>query len=118
MELVVPLDRLEASSLALVGGKALNLGILTAAGFRVPPGFVVTTLAYEVAVGDRIDALLADLPAAVDRVAAAERIRATILAAPVPEEVRQGVLTAYRDLGPDVAVAVRSSATAEDLAFA
>ena len=50
--------------------------------------------------------------------AAAERVRATILAAPVPEEVRQGVLEGYRELGPDVAVAVRSSATAEDLAFA
>jgi phosphohistidine swiveling domain-containing protein len=118
MALVVPLDRLEGSSLALVGGKALNLGILTAAGFRVPPGFVVTTLAYELAVGDRIDALLADLPTAVDRAAAAERVRASILAAPVPEEVRQGVLAAYRNLGPDVAVAVRSSATAEDLAYA
>ena len=59
-----------------------------------------------------------DLSTAVDPGAAAERVRATILAAPVPEEVRQGVLQAYRDLGPDVAVAVRSSATAEDLAFA
>ena len=116
--LVVPFDHVETSSLAAVGGKALNLGILTAAGFPVPPGFVVTTQAYELAVGDRVAALLADLSTAVDPAAAAERVRAAILAAPVPEKVRQGVLQAYRELGPDVAVAVRSSATAEDLAFA
>src|SRR5215210_7373929 len=118
MALVVPLDQLAASSLAAVGGKALNLGILTSAGFPVPPGFVVTTEAYELAVDDRADALVAGLPTTADPAAAAERVRATILQAPVPEEVRQDVLDGYRELGPDVAVAVRSSATAEDLAFA
>src|ERR687893_2058425 len=118
MALVVPFDHVEASSLAAVGGKAYNLGILSAAGFPVPPGFVVTTQAYELAVGDRADAPLADLATAVDPAALAERVRAAILAAPVPEEVRQGVLQAYRELGPDVAVAVRSSATAEDLPLA
>jgi pyruvate,water dikinase len=118
MTLAVPLDQLEASSLAVVGGKALNLGILTAAGFPVPPGFVLTTRAYELAVADRADAVLAALPTTDAPAAAAERVRATILAAPVPDEVRQEVLERYRELGPDVAVAVRSSATAEDLAFA
>src|SRR5215210_3291783 len=118
MALVVPLDQLAASSLAAVGGKALNLGILTSAGFPVPPGFVVTTEAYELAVDDRADALVAGLPTTADPAAAAERVRATILEAPVPEKVRQDVLDGYRELGPDVAVAVRSSATAEDLAFA
>ena len=43
----MPFDQVAASSLAAVGGKALNLGVLTAAGFPVPPGFVVTTQAYE-----------------------------------------------------------------------
>jgi len=118
MALVVPLGHVGTSSVAAVGGKALNLGILTAAGFPVPTGFVVTTQAYELAVGDRLDALLAELPTAVDPAAAAERVREIILAAPVPEEVRQAVLEAYRGLGPDLAVAVRSSATAEDLPFA
>jgi phosphohistidine swiveling domain-containing protein len=61
---------------------------------------------------------LGDLPTAVDRAAVAELVRATILAAPVPDEVRQAVLEGYRELGPDVAVAIRSSATAEDLPFA
>ncbi|HZA72840.1 MAG TPA: PEP/pyruvate-binding domain-containing protein [Propionibacteriaceae bacterium] len=116
--LVVRFDSVETSSLATVGGKALNLGILSAAGFSVPTGFVVTTQAYELAVGDRVARLLVELNTTVDPVAAAERVRASILAAPVPEEVREQVLAAYRKLGPDIAVAVRSSATAEDLAFA
>src|SRR5215212_4550694 len=118
MALVVPLDQLGASSLAAVGGKALNLGILTSAGFPVPPGFVVTTEAYELAVGDRIDALLAELATATDGGAVAGRVRSTIQAAGVPDEVGQEVREAYRERVPDVAVAVRSSATAEDLAFA
>ena len=116
--LVVPFDHVETSSLATVGGKALNLGILSAAGFPVPTGFVVTTQAYELAVGDRVAALLDSLFTTVDPAQAAERVRATILAVQVPEKVRQRVLEAYRNLGSDVAVAVRSSATAEDLAFA
>ena len=118
MTLVVPFDHVEATSLAAVGGKALNLGVLTAAGFPVPPGFVVTTEAYELAIGDRTGGFLADLSTAFDPGAAAERVRAAILTATVPDVVRQAVLQGYRELGPDVAVAVRSSATAEDLAFA
>ncbi len=116
--LVVPFDHAETTSLAAVGGKALNLGILSAAGFPVPTGFVVTTRAYELAAGDRVAALLVGLSTTADPAAAAERVRAAVLAMPVPEEVREEVLAAYRLLGDDVAVAVRSSATAEDLAFA
>jgi phosphoenolpyruvate synthase/pyruvate phosphate dikinase len=116
MALVVPLDRAGMSAIADVGGKALNLGLLTAAGFGVPAGFVLTTAAYQLAVGDRVDAVLARTPM-VDA-AAADRLRATVLAAPVPDPVVRETLAAYRALGPDVAVAVRSSATAEDLASA
>src|SRR3954447_4630014 len=118
MALVVPFDRLEASSLAVVGGKGLTLGILTAAGFPVPPGFVVTTEAYELVVGDRAAALLDELLTAADSAALAGRLRESILGTPVPEEVRLAVLESYRRLGPDLPVAVRSSATAEDLPFA
>ncbi|MFL6063455.1 MAG: PEP/pyruvate-binding domain-containing protein [Friedmanniella sp.] len=118
MALVVPFDQLEASSLEVVGGKALNLGILAAAGFPVPPGFVVTTQAYELAVSDPAVALLAELLAAADPAPLARRLREAILGTPVPEEVRLAVRESYRQLGPDVPVAVRSSATAEDLPFA
>ncbi|HVI38077.1 MAG TPA: PEP/pyruvate-binding domain-containing protein, partial [Gaiellales bacterium] len=86
MALVVPFDQLEASSLEVVGGKALNLGILAAAGFPVPPGFVVTTQAYELAVSDPAVALLAELLAAADPAPLARRLREAILGTPVPEE--------------------------------
>src|SRR3712207_3211643 len=116
MALVVPLDRANASSIAAVGGKALNLGILTAAGFPVPPGFVITTEAYGLAVADRVEALLAG-EGAVDA-GTAGALRTVVLEAPVPEVVVREVLRAYAEIGPDVPVAVRSSATAEDLASA
>ncbi len=118
MALVVSINDAEPCSLAAVGGKALNLAILTTSGFSVPRGFVVTTQAYELAVGDRVEVLLADLAVGVDPAAVAERVRAIILATSVPVEVRERVLEGYGALGPDVAVAVRSSATAEDLPFA
>ena len=48
--LVVDLGRLNARDLNLGGGKAANLGELLRAGFPVPPGFVITTAAYELVV--------------------------------------------------------------------
>ena len=108
---VVDLAHLDASLLPLVGGKAANLGELVSAGFAVPDGFCVTTPAYaRVAESAGIGELL-DGPE--DGLAA--RARVAILAAPVPDDVAEAVLGTYRALGPDVPVAVRSSATAEDL---
>src|SRR5438445_7434808 len=46
-DLVVPFTALRRDALALVGGKGANLGELTGAGLPVPPGFCVTTVAYE-----------------------------------------------------------------------
>ena len=85
------------SDLPLVGGKGLNLGRLTAAGFLVPPGFCVTTDAYRTTVGT------------VDT-QNGEAVQAVAL----PESLQSEILTAYNQLGAD-SVAVRSSATAEDL---
>src|SRR5687768_2228975 len=100
--LVVGLGELRAADVPPVGGKAANLGELMAAGLPVPDGFCVTTDAYA-----RI--------AGVDLTAAPGAVRAALRAAPVPDDVRDVVTAAYRELGSDVPVAVRSSATAEDL---
>ncbi|MGH4024246.1 MAG: PEP/pyruvate-binding domain-containing protein [Pseudonocardiaceae bacterium] len=118
--LVLDLARLDARLLPSVGGKAANLGELIGAGFAVPTGFCVTTSAYQqVAAGSRIEEALEGrtaLDAPVGEVGGpAERARAAILAAPVPAAVAAAVVGAYRALGDDVPVAVRSSATAEDL---
>jgi pyruvate,water dikinase len=102
---------LDASCLPLAGGKAANLGELTRAGFPVPPGFCVLTTAYEAAT----EVLDLGAVAAEPSAANARALRERIMQLPPPPEVLAAVAEAYRALGPDVPVAVRSSATAEDL---
>jgi pyruvate,water dikinase len=122
--LVMTFDRLDGGSLPLVGGKAANLGELTRAGLPVPDGFCLTTEAYRLAaddagLGGTLDRLARTAPADTAALAGlATRARQAILAAPVPRQVSEAVTTAYRALGTETPVAVRSSATAEDLPFA
>lgn len=107
--LVLDLSRLTADHIAAVGGKAANLGELIRAGFDVPPGFCITTEAYRRVVrGTAVEAgTIADAAAA----------RTAVLGAAFPEAVADAVREAYGRLesGADGPVAVRSSATAEDL---
>jgi pyruvate,water dikinase len=107
--LIVDLADLSADRIAEVGGKAANLGELIAAGFDVPPGFCVTTAAYRMATQGTIveDGSATDADAA----------RSAVLAAPFPAQVAAAVRKAYLNLGSgsESTVAVRSSATAEDL---
>ncbi|MEO3794049.1 PEP/pyruvate-binding domain-containing protein [Nonomuraea sp. B10E15] len=108
MNTALDFSEIDAGMLAVVGGKAANLGELTRAGLPVPPGWVLTTQAYrQVAEG---------LETSGDGLA--ERARSHLLRAPVPGAVRETIVKAYAALGDDVPVAVRSSATAEDLPFA
>jgi rifampicin phosphotransferase len=111
-ELVLELGCLGADTLPVVGGKAANLGELIRAGFPVPPGFCITTAAYQQVAADVFDLN------ARDTGLIAEQARTAILAAPVPAAIADAVERAYRGLGEDVPVAVRSSATAEDLPWA
>jgi phosphohistidine swiveling domain-containing protein len=95
------------------GGKGANLGELVRAGLPVPPGFVTTTAAYDLhlernGLVERIPALLA--AGETD----GSTIRGALVTAGMPPEVADAVRAAYRALG-EGAVAVRSSATAEDL---
>jgi rifampicin phosphotransferase len=99
---VVDLGKLRASDLPRVGGKAANLGELISAGLPVPDGFCITTDAYARVAGP------------VDPADPA-RARALLRTTPVPDDVAAAVTAAYRALGDGVPVAVRSSATAEDL---
>ncbi|MBB3083962.1 PEP/pyruvate-binding domain-containing protein [Geodermatophilus sabuli] len=122
--LVVGLRDVDAGAGERVGGKAANLGELIGAGLPVPDGFCVTTDAYRdlAAAADLTDVIdaLADT-AADDLVRSAElarRARDRIVSTPVPAHVAQAVTAAYRELGGSTVVAVRSSATAEDLPFA
>ena len=122
--LVMALELTGAERLAEVGGKAANLGELLRAGLPVPAGFCLTTQAYRRATeGAGLDAVHESLAAASPEdlpglAAMAADARDLVLAADVPADVVQAVSEAYAALGPDVLVAVRSSATAEDLPFA
>lgn len=116
----LPLDATGAT-LASVGGKGLNLIRLTRAGFRVPPGFVITTEAYAAHVAaNELEAVIAGATEAVapsDAVAleaASATIRAAFAAGVVPDGVRATILAAATGR-EDTPLAVRSSATAEDL---
>jgi pyruvate,water dikinase len=103
-----------------VGGKGGSLGELTQAGIAVPPGFVVTTSAFETfleaieargAVRSKVEALNPnDLGAATKL---SEELRRRVIEEPMPAEVEQAILAAHAQLGAN-AVAVRSSATTED----
>lgn len=113
----------DGADLRRVGGKALNLGVLIRAGFPVPPGYVVTTDAYRCVAPDRLGAVLDALDAVpADRTEEIERLagraRDLLVQAPMPDDLRHQIVAAYAGLGPEVPVAVRSSATAEDLAEA
>lgn len=114
MDYIRPLHTLRGTDLSLAGGKGANLGELTRAGMNVPAGFVLTTAAYQACVPapDHSAIDVRDLHALVGTAAA---IRDQIEAAPLGPAISSAVATAYRDLGESVTVAVRSSATAEDL---
>jgi pyruvate,water dikinase len=125
--LVVALDDPRAVP-EVAGGKGASLARLARAGFRVPPGFDVTTAAYL----DFLDGGLREqLLAAVSLVdasdvsdasdagtfeAAAARVGELFADHAVPGATAAAIAGAYASLGDDVAVAVRSSATVEDLA--
>ncbi|MEB3369406.1 PEP/pyruvate-binding domain-containing protein [Saccharopolyspora mangrovi] len=106
---VLRLEKVNARMGEVVGGKAANLGELLAAGFRVPPGFVITTDAYEDVC--RVTDLLDGLPNSAPEIR--ERIRTTAL----PPELITAITAGHEELGAGP-VAVRSSATAEDLPHA
>ncbi|MFB9906785.1 PEP/pyruvate-binding domain-containing protein [Allokutzneria oryzae] len=102
---VLDLAVLDGGMGELVGGKAANLGELVKAGIPVPLGFCVTTDAYR---------RITDVTGPVserDPAAARELLRS----APIPADMAEEIVSAYHALGDDVPVAVRSSATAEDL---
>src|SRR6266540_567936 len=120
---IVWLADLDRRSLAIAGGKATNLGELMRAGLPVPQGFCVTTAAYSlVADAAGLDELVTELAEIRTEDTGplahlARRIREKLLAVDVPAPIGDAVAGAYRALAGNRAgaVAVRSSATAEDL---
>ncbi|UCG13794.1 MAG: phosphoenolpyruvate synthase [Deltaproteobacteria bacterium] len=125
---IIWLEELRKEDVPIVGGKNANLGELHGAiGAPVPPGFAITGEMYRRFMADaRLDQKASEILKDLDSsnlgnlLKASEELRAMIEKTPMPEQVISQILEAYDELGrrcgkPDVLVAVRSSATAEDL---
>ena len=118
---VVSLEIIRKDAKENVGGKGANLGELISAGFLVPPGFCVNTAAYrrtvaEAGLTEAIDEALRDVrtddPDSAD--VTSRRIATLFENLSLPDHLAEAILDAYRTLGASP-VAVRSSATTEDL---
>ena len=121
-------EDLSKDDLGIAGGKGANLGELTQAGIPVPPGFVVTSKTYDKFMRDTgIFSKVMDILDQVDinntkeLQEAAEKINAIIIETPIPDGISTYITEAYNQLSERVGeedgadVAIRSSATAEDL---
>ncbi|MEK7498086.1 MAG: PEP/pyruvate-binding domain-containing protein, partial [Patescibacteria group bacterium] len=116
---------IQKEDVALVGGKGANLGEMANADFPVPGGFAVTVVGYDLFIAENnlfeeisqtLKATNVDNPEELE--AASKKIQKKVLNGKVPDVVFKEVTSAYRKLsGPfkKALVAVRSSATAEDL---
>lgn len=126
-DLIVWFNDCDLADKPRIGGKNSSLGEMISAGLPVPPGLAVTTEAYEtlrsnseLAIMVRACLAEVDHDDPVSLRATSERIRAAIEAVPIDPRIEAAVREAYGDLSrrcnhEDVPVAVRSSATAEDL---
>lgn len=127
MEYILGFEQVTKASLPMVGGKNASLGEMLKAGIRVPPGFAVTTDSYlefitEAGIFNEIQDILADVNpddmASLDHASA--EIQSLMGNAPMPSAIAEAIRESYAGLCEkcqveDLPVAVRSSATAEDL---
>src|SRR3989344_1192229 len=104
-EFVVPFEKLDKNDISLVGGKGANLGEMTKAGFPVPSGFAITTVAYDKFIAEnnlfeKIKGILSetDVNNPDQLTYAASEIQKNIVRGEIPEIVRLEVLAAYRKL--------------------
>ena len=113
---------IRATDLPLVGGKGANLGEMTHAGFPVPSGFCLTTVAFQKfmdaypdsdSLYNLLDRVTTDDVENVRRVG--QRVRQILLDVSMPENIADAVLQSWQEIGTEHSYAVRSSATAEDL---
>ena len=128
-DLVIWFENLRKTDVPIVGGKNASLGEMFSAGMPVPPGFAVTAYAYEKFIQETriaemiyeiINETVKDKNDPKQYSLASEKIRELIEKTKVPKAIEDAVKSAYKELNKklglsNVFVAVRSSATAEDL---
>lgn len=124
MKYIRSLNELDRTDLPLAGGKGANLGALIKAGFPVPPGFCITTASYRdfidanhlnVKIQDLVEQAHTDDPGELDSLS--DAVQQLFLQGKMPEDIAAEIAEGYRALSDShtAPVAVRSSATAEDL---
>jgi pyruvate,water dikinase len=121
LKVVVWFNEVTKKDIPVVGGKGANLGEMTNAGIPVPPGFIVTAAAYydfieKAGLYDKIKSLLdpIDIRDSKQLQETAAKVQELITNASMPAETAKAIQEAYVKMGKGL-VAVRSSATAEDL---
>ncbi len=124
-KLVVKFSEIDKNDIPLVGGKGANLGEMAKAHFPVPDGYIVTAESYysflkannlEQTIKNLIKTIDVDKPTELDHVS--QKVKKLITDSEVPQSLAKLIATYYTNLGGihgDTLVAVRSSATAEDL---
>jgi len=131
-DLVLWFEELRKTDIPSVGGKNANLGEMTSVGIPVPPGFAITAYAYKKFIEETkiaakiyeiIDETVTDKNDPAQYEVASIKIRELIDSTQMPKEIESAIKNAYEEMNrklntKDVFVAVRSSATAEDLADA
>ena len=127
MKFVEFFEELKKEDVAIAGGKGANLGELTQAGIPVPPGFVITAATYdkfikETGIFDEIMDILdaIDVNNNKELQESSVKIKKIIMDSYMPDDIRTTIIEAYNALGQRIGkenpfVAIRSSATAEDL---
>jgi len=118
-------EELKKDDVNVAGGKGANLGEMTQAGLPVPSGFVITSTTYgrfvkETEIFENLMEILGktDVHNSKELMAASKELRSLIESTPIPSNINEVILKHYKELcksGGDGFVAVRSSATAEDL---
>ena len=121
LKAIVWFNEVTKNDIPLVGGKGANLGEMTNAGIPVPPGFIVTADAYraflvEAGITEKIRHLLAPLDANDSKQLQdiSAKVKETIIRARMPAQIAATIRKSYASMENGL-VAVRSSATAEDL---
>lgn len=128
-KIILWFEELQKDDIPLVGGKCANLGEMLNAGIPVPPGFAITAYAYKKFIEDAkiaekiydiLDETIQDPKDPKQFEEASKKIRQLIESTPMPKYIEDEIIKAYRELNKkvglkEVSVAVRSSATAEDL---
>ncbi|AAK41168.1 pyruvate, water dikinase [Saccharolobus solfataricus] len=120
-DLILDVSQVTKDMVQLAGGKGANLGELTSIGVRVPPAFILTSKAFKyfLEYNNLFDKIRDTLSSSETSEEASEKIKQLIKNAKMPDKLSSMIYQAYDELskkvGKEILVAVRSSATAEDI---